>query len=182
VKHFGPDEPATITLDPDQCALGAILKAIANLKKLTSDDPPYVKAMLARTWQNLEREKAMTAYENRPERIKKFETREQKEESTKAHDKDGTGAWRIAIRKASERPRSGAILARDGLVCRQILPLGDDDDALGLLLRRELALGAADHRSVHRHQGRTVHGDREAQHRQTNSAFHGNLPSLTRPL
>jgi hypothetical protein len=35
---------------------------------------------------------------------------------------------RMAARKASECLGSRAILARDGLVCREILPFGGDDD------------------------------------------------------
>src|SRR5882672_10547128 len=86
--------------------------------------------------------------------------------------------WRASrIRRASERPGGGAILARHGLVCRQILSFCDDDDALDVL-RRELALGTADHRGVHRHHGRSVHGDRDAQGQQMNSLFHGNLPVI----
>src|SRR5947209_778784 len=53
-----------------------------------------------------------------------------------SHAASAVASWRvayIAIRKASERPGSGAILDCHGLVSGQLLPLGDDDDALGLL-------------------------------------------------
>jgi hypothetical protein len=87
VKHFGAGDPESITLDSDQCALGAILKAMANLKKLTTEDPPYVKAMLAWTWQNLQGERIMASYEKRPERVKKYEAKEESAESTRVPDK-----------------------------------------------------------------------------------------------
>src|SRR5258707_10753320 len=95
-----------------------------------------------------------------------------------SHAAAAVASWRvacIAIRKASAGGR--AILARHGLVCRQTLPFCDDDDSLDVP-RCELALGAADYRGVHRDHGRPVHGDRDAERHQTNSAFHGKSPFI----
>lgn len=86
MDEIGPDE---ITFDPDLSDLGAILKAIANHKKLVPDEQDFIKAMLHRAWMFYDGEKItenepyekpagakfMDRYRERPEKIKEKETR-----------------------------------------------------------------------------------------------------------
>src|SRR5439155_1684347 len=74
----------------------------------------------------------------------------------------GLGTRRYVRTPGSKRLLGRAILDRQRPVFWQILSAADNDDALGLLLRQQLPLGAFDHRSVYRHQGRAVHADRDA--------------------
>src|SRR5205807_10593128 len=70
-----------------------------------------------------------------------------------------------------ERLVSWAILDRQRPEFGQILFPAGDDNALGLLLRQQLPRGALEHGGVYLHQGRAVHGERDAERHQTNSAF-----------
>src|SRR5438046_10338830 len=74
----------------------------------------------------------------------------------------GLGTRRYVRMPGSKRLLGGAIPACHGLVLQQILPCSGDDDALGLLLRQQLPLGALVHRAVSLEQGGAVHADRHA--------------------
>jgi len=72
LKHLNEDDADHIEIDIDQCALGAIAKAIANYKQVVDHEPDFIKAFYGWTWQNLDGKKMMEAYENRPENVRKF--------------------------------------------------------------------------------------------------------------
>ena len=51
LKHFDKDENETVTMDIDECALGAILKAVVNVVTLTGGKEDYIQAFIA--WSKL---------------------------------------------------------------------------------------------------------------------------------
>ncbi len=53
VKHLDPDEDEYTTMDADECALGAILKAIANYNILEGKNEQLINGFLAWTQINL---------------------------------------------------------------------------------------------------------------------------------
>ncbi len=87
LKHMDEGDSDEVTLDPDISALGAILKAIANHRKLVAEQPDFIKAMLQWTWMFYDGEKIrenepyekpageniMQRYADRPKEIKKME-------------------------------------------------------------------------------------------------------------
>lgn len=89
LKHMDEKSPEKINFDPDISALGAILKAIANHKKIVPEQPEFIKAMLQWAWMFWDGEKItenepftgpaglklMKQYDERPEKIKKLEAR-----------------------------------------------------------------------------------------------------------
>ena len=89
LKHMDEGEPPEITFDPDTSALGAILKAIANHHQLAPEHPAFIKAMLQWAWRFYDGEKIvedtpyvkpageklMQRYVDRPDEIKKMESR-----------------------------------------------------------------------------------------------------------
>ncbi|OYV75220.1 MAG: hypothetical protein B7Z66_13820 [Chromatiales bacterium 21-64-14] len=54
VKHFDDRNCEFIKFDAEECALGAILKAITDYKTLTGDVSAAMKALLGWTCQNLD--------------------------------------------------------------------------------------------------------------------------------
>jgi len=54
LKHMDDDDDGMVTLNLDECALGAILKAIVNLVKLKGNDVHYVQAFMAWSRLNLD--------------------------------------------------------------------------------------------------------------------------------
>lgn len=89
LKHMDEGGPDEVAFDPDVSALGAILKAIANHKKLVPEHPDFIKAMLQWAWMFWDGEKItenepyvepagqrlMKQYGERPEKIKEMEAR-----------------------------------------------------------------------------------------------------------
>jgi hypothetical protein len=89
LKHMDERDPNEVSLDVDISALGAILKAIANLRTLVPSPPAYVQAMLQWAWMFYDGERIredepytepagqnlMTWYKERPPEIKKKEAR-----------------------------------------------------------------------------------------------------------
>ncbi len=89
LKHMDEGGPPEITFDPDISALGSILKAIANHHQLVPKHPDFIKAMLQWAWMFYDGEKItedepyvkpageklMGRYVERPDEIKKMETR-----------------------------------------------------------------------------------------------------------
>jgi hypothetical protein len=104
LKHMDEDGIDDVTFDPDISALGAILKAIANHKKLVPENPDFIKAMLHWTWMFYDGEKItengpyekpageklMNRYHERPEKIKRIEARFAKryQDAIKGGDKE----------------------------------------------------------------------------------------------
>ena len=70
LKHMDPTDDEFVALNPEECAVGAILKAVANYKQLVDKEPDFIKAFLYWTWQNLDRDKIMENYEKHPEKLK----------------------------------------------------------------------------------------------------------------
>lgn len=54
VKHFDGENDEIIEFDAEECAMGAILKAIADYKTLTGEETAGMKAFLAWTFLNLD--------------------------------------------------------------------------------------------------------------------------------
>jgi len=89
LKHMDEGDADDVTLDLDLSALGAILKAIANHHTLVPQHPDFINAMLQWTWMFYDGKKitenepftepagkeVMKWYGNRPEKIKKMETK-----------------------------------------------------------------------------------------------------------
>lgn len=75
LKHHDKDDADFIELDIRECAIGAIVKAIANYLTLMGEDnkPPYINAMLQWTWKNLDGEGMMKKWEERPAVVKQME-------------------------------------------------------------------------------------------------------------
>ncbi len=75
MKHHDEDDADFVELDIRECAIGAIVKAIANYLTLIGEDsqPPYIKAMLQWTWKNLDGEGMMKTWEERPTEVKQME-------------------------------------------------------------------------------------------------------------
>ncbi len=71
LKHMDPKDDNFVQMNPEECAVGSILKAIVNYKQLVEEDPDFIKAFMAWTWQNLDREKIMENYENAPDELKR---------------------------------------------------------------------------------------------------------------
>ncbi len=59
VKHFDDRNDEFIEFDGEECAIGAILKAIADYKTLTGEESPAMKAFLGWTYKNLDAESIM---------------------------------------------------------------------------------------------------------------------------
>ncbi len=59
VKHFDDRNDEFIEFDAEECAIGAILKAIADYKTLTGEESPAMKAFLGWTYKNLDAESIM---------------------------------------------------------------------------------------------------------------------------
>ena len=62
VKHFDKKDSDPISLNAEESAVGAILKAMANLKLIQPNDPAYVKDMLLWCWKNLEDSKNLSKF------------------------------------------------------------------------------------------------------------------------
>jgi hypothetical protein len=89
LKHMDESGADEVTFDPDISALGAILKTIANHHQLVPEHPDFIKAMLQWAWMFYDGEKItedepyvkpggeklIKQYVERPEEIKKMETR-----------------------------------------------------------------------------------------------------------
>ncbi len=89
LKHMDEAEEDEVEFDTDISALGAILKAIANHHILVPEHPDFIKAMLQWTWMFYDGERiredepyekpageqVMKSYAERPEKIKKMESR-----------------------------------------------------------------------------------------------------------
>ncbi len=89
LKHMDENDEIDINLDPDKSALGAIMKAIANHHILIPKHPDFIMAMLQWSWmfydgENIKEdepyekpagEKLMQWYTDRPDEIKKLESR-----------------------------------------------------------------------------------------------------------
>lgn len=71
LKHMDSKDDNFVQINPEECAVGAILKAIVNYKQIVDEDPGFIKAFMAWTWQNLDREKIMENYENATDEFKK---------------------------------------------------------------------------------------------------------------
>lgn len=67
-KHYDQNDPETVSLDPERGALGAILKAIVNVKKLISPEPSFVKAMMLWAYANLNEDGTFRTPEDRAAR------------------------------------------------------------------------------------------------------------------
>jgi len=70
LKHMDPEDDDFVELDVEQCAIGAILKAVVNYKELVGHEPDFIKAFLAWTWQNLDGRKIIENYENRSAKLR----------------------------------------------------------------------------------------------------------------
>ncbi len=77
LKHHDEDDQDFIELDIRECAVGAIVKAIANYLTLMGEDnkPPWVNAMLSWTYKNLDGEGIMKKWEERPAAVKRMEAK-----------------------------------------------------------------------------------------------------------
>lgn len=70
LKHLDEKKEEFVEFDVEECALAAILKAIADYKTLTGKNTEAMTAFLAWTYQNLDSEKIMENYKKAPEEIK----------------------------------------------------------------------------------------------------------------
>lgn len=75
MKHFGENDEDAISLDLELCAQDAILKAMINLQEITDIQSPTMKNMWHWLLGNSDLEKIMKDYNNRPERLRRFEMR-----------------------------------------------------------------------------------------------------------
>jgi hypothetical protein len=71
LKHFDEKTDEFVEFDAEECALAAILKAMADYKTLTSKHSEAMKAFLAWTYENLDSKKIMDDYEKTPEKLKR---------------------------------------------------------------------------------------------------------------
>jgi len=71
LKHMDEGDAEDLELDVDECAVGAILKAVANYRKLVESDPDFIKAFFAWTWQNMDGPKVMEASKLLPPKLRK---------------------------------------------------------------------------------------------------------------
>lgn len=70
MKHFDDRNDEIVKFDAEECALGAILKALADYKTLTGEESQAMKAFLAWTYLNLDADAVMKGHEEargRPE-------------------------------------------------------------------------------------------------------------------
>lgn len=70
LKHLDKDKEEFVEFDAEECALAAILKALADYKRLTGEETEAMKAFLAWTYLNLDSAKIMENYEKLPEKAK----------------------------------------------------------------------------------------------------------------
>lgn len=70
MKHHDKDAKDVIELDAEECALAAILKAVADYKTLTGEETAAMKALLGWCYKNLESEQIMKEYEELPKAAK----------------------------------------------------------------------------------------------------------------
>jgi len=71
LKHMDENDPEDLELNVDECAVGAILKAVANYRKLVENDPDFIKAFFAWTWQNMNGPEIMEASKALPPKLRK---------------------------------------------------------------------------------------------------------------
>jgi hypothetical protein len=71
LKHFNKDENEIVEFDAEQCALGAILVAIADYKTLTGKESESMTAILTWTYMNLNSADIMERWKNVPDKLKK---------------------------------------------------------------------------------------------------------------
>ena len=71
LKHMDEDGPDELEFNVDECAVGAILKAVANYRKLVESDPDFIKAFFAWTWQNMDGPAIMEKSKNLPPKLRK---------------------------------------------------------------------------------------------------------------
>lgn len=70
LKHHNPKQDEVVEFDAEECALAAILKAIADYKTLTGEETGEMKAFLAWCYVNLESSEIMESYQKLPEKVK----------------------------------------------------------------------------------------------------------------
>lgn len=71
LKHHDPKEPELVEFDVEECALAAILKAMADYKTLTGKNTAAMNAMLFWCYKNLDAPEMMERWEKVPEELKK---------------------------------------------------------------------------------------------------------------
>jgi hypothetical protein len=71
LKHFDKDEAEIVDFDAEQCALAAILKAIADYKRLTGEQSQAMAAFMTWTSLNLDLVKIKEKWDNAPEKLTK---------------------------------------------------------------------------------------------------------------
>lgn len=70
LKHMDPEDDDFVEMDAQKSAIGAILKAVVNHKRLVEKEPDFIMAFLQWTWENMDRDTIMKAYEDTPEKLK----------------------------------------------------------------------------------------------------------------
>ncbi len=63
LKHMDPNDDDFVLINPEECAVGAILKAVVNYKQLVDKEPNFITAFLHWTWKNLDRDRIIENYE-----------------------------------------------------------------------------------------------------------------------
>ena len=71
LKHLDEKKEEFVEFDAEECALAAILKAMADYKTLTGKHTKAMTAFLAWTYQNLDSAKIMENYEKAAEQLKR---------------------------------------------------------------------------------------------------------------
>ena len=71
LKHFDKTEAEIVEFDVEECALAAILKAIADYKTLMGTQTGSMKALMAWAYQNLDSAEILKRYEDAPDLLKK---------------------------------------------------------------------------------------------------------------
>jgi hypothetical protein len=70
LKHLDEKKAEFVEFDAEECAIAAILKAMADYKTLTGKHTEAMNAFYAWTYQNLDSAKIMENYEKAPEKFK----------------------------------------------------------------------------------------------------------------
>lgn len=70
LKHLDAKKAETVTFDAEECALAAILKAMADYKTLTGEQTGAMKALLGWAYKNLDSAQIMERYEKAPPHLK----------------------------------------------------------------------------------------------------------------